>query len=279
MKLYELVIYQIYSQYHILFSSLLGSISLGQTVLLKQKYTKNRSLEFIKAIKNFCLLFYIQYSFSIQHSSIDSKTTELFRMIQEIYISLHSSLQILTTFLSTISIVATQINHPKYLRFMHKKVYHQKNQFLKLKLTRQKRGQNIILSVTLIFKHGFEESTKFRSLTKNYYTKHFFNILWLEAKKEFFYVKSFLNHSKKRFLFETLHLRNNFIFFLFFYNLNFWNNLNLKKGLIFVDQKPIKYFIKNLYFVWCAKLCSKSEVTLKIHTVSQHFKTHSWKGL
>ena len=120
-------------------------------------------------------------------------------MIQEIYISLHSSLQILTTFLSTISIVATQINHPKYLRFMHKKVYHQKNQFLKLKLTRQKRGQNIILSVTLIFKHGFEESTKFRSLTKNYYTKHFFNILWLEAKKEFFYVKSFLNHSKKGF--------------------------------------------------------------------------------
>ena len=96
MKLYELVIYQIYSQYHILFSSLLGLISLGQTVLLKQKYTKNRSLEFIKAIKNFCLLFYIQYSFSIQHSSIDSKTTELFRMIQEIYISLHSSLQILT---------------------------------------------------------------------------------------------------------------------------------------------------------------------------------------
>ena len=87
-------------------------------------------------------------------------------MIQEIYISLHSSLQILTTFLSTISIVATQINHPKYLRFMHKKVYHQKNQFLKLKLTRQKRGQNIILSVTLIFKHGFEESTKFRSLKK-----------------------------------------------------------------------------------------------------------------
>ena len=174
MKLYELVIYQIYSQYHILFSSLLGSISLGQTVLLKQKYTKNRSLEFIKAIKNFCLLFYIQYSFSIQHSSIDSKTTELFRMIQEIYISLHSSLQILTTFLSTISIVATQINHPKYLRFMHKKVYHQKNQFLKLKLTRQKRGQNIILSVTLIFKHGFEESTKFRSLTKKLLPKTFF---------------------------------------------------------------------------------------------------------
>ena len=153
---------------------LLGSISLGQTVLLKQKYTKNRSLEFIKAIKNFCLLFYIQYSFSIQHSSIDSKTTELFRMIQEIYISLHSSLQILTTFLSTISTVATQINHLKYLRFMHKKVYHQKKQFLKLKLTRQKRGQNIILSVTLIFKHGFEESTKFRSLTKKLLHKTFF---------------------------------------------------------------------------------------------------------
>jgi len=26
--------------------------------------------------------------------------------------------------------------------------------------------------------------------------------------------------------------------------------------LILVDQKPIKYFIKNLYFVGCAKLCS-----------------------
>ena len=41
-------------------------------------------------------------------------------------------------------------------------------------MTRQKRGQNIVLSVTSLFKHSFEESTKFRSLTKNGSTKYFF---------------------------------------------------------------------------------------------------------
>ena len=145
-----------------------------------RRYSINKSIYKIVVLSSLRLsrtsVYYSTYSTHLAYSTVAQiqKTTELFRMIQEIYISLHSSLQILTTFLSTISIVATQINHPKYLRFMHKKVYHQKNQFLKLKLTRQKRGQNIILSVTLIFKHGFEESTKFRSLTKKLLRKTFF---------------------------------------------------------------------------------------------------------